>query len=90
MPEAVDGCKTVMYADDTSLMYKAKNMCDLQIQLESCLNKVADWFKANKLTLNVDKTKFMIFGTNKMLEKFQDVKLTYNKLNIDRVDEFSR
>ena len=57
-----------MYADDTSLMYKAKNASDLQIQLESCLCKVADWFKANKLTLNVDKTKFMIFGTNRTLD----------------------
>ena len=49
LPCAVDECKTVMYADDTSLMYKAKNASDLQNQLESCLSKVADWFKANKL-----------------------------------------
>ncbi len=52
-----------MYADDTSLMCKAKNVNDLQSQLESCMNKVALWFKANQLTLNIAKTKFMIFGT---------------------------
>ena len=77
-----------MYADDTSLMYKAKTVSDLQNQLESCLNKVADWFKANKLTLNVDKTKFMIFGTNRTLDKFHDVQLTFNDNIIERVDEF--
>ena len=30
----------------------------------------------------------MIFGTNKMLEKFNDVHLTYNNNAIERVDEF--
>ena len=88
LPCVVQECKTVMYADDTSLMYKAKNVSDLQNQLKSCLSKVADWFKANKLTLNVDKTKFMIFGTSRTLGKFHDIQLTYNNNIIERVDEF--
>ena len=77
-----------MYAVDPSLMYKAKNVSDLQNQLESCLSKVADCFRANKLTLNVDKTKFMIFGTNRALEKVHDVQLTFNNNIIERKDEF--
>ena len=88
LPYAVSQCKTVMYADDTSLMCKAKNESDLKIQMESCLSKVAEWFQVNKLTLNVEKTKFMIFGTNKMLEKFNDIHLTYNNCEIEKVDEF--
>ena len=43
LPCAKSECKTVMYADDTSLMYKARNECELQNQLNSCLNKVAKW-----------------------------------------------
>ena len=77
-----------MYADDTSLMYEAQDVSDLQNQFDSCINKVAEWFKANKLTLNVDKTKFMIFGTNRMLRKFHNVQLIYNNHQIERVDEF--
>jgi len=77
-----------MYADDTSLLCKAKNDFELQVKLESCLNKVADCFKANELTLNVDKTKFMIFGTKQKLDKFHDVKLNWDNINIERVDEF--
>ena len=49
----VEECKSVMYADDTSLMCKAKNVSGLQTQLESYLSKAADWLKANNLTLNV-------------------------------------
>ena len=87
LPCSVPECKTVMYADDTSLMCKSQNVSDLQDQFDSCISKVAEWFKANKLTLNVDKTKFMIFGTNRTLEKFDDVKLIYNNNQIERVDE---
>ena len=88
LPCTVPECKTVMYADDTSLMYKAQSVSDLQNQFDSCISKVAEWFKANKLTLNVDKTKFMIFGTNRMLQKFHNVQLIYNNHQIERVDEF--
>ena len=88
LPNAVDKCKAVMYADDTSLMCKANTVSDLQIQLESCLSKVADWFKANKLTLNVEKTKFMIFGTKQMCEKFCDVQITYCNNIIEKVNEY--
>ena len=77
-----------MYADDTSFMYKAMNECQLQNQLNSCLNKVAKWFDANKLTLNVDKTKFIVVGTKRILEKFTNVRLTFNNNIIERVDKF--
>ena len=33
LPDAVDKCKTVMYADDTSIMCKANNVHELQSQL---------------------------------------------------------
>lgn len=81
-------CKTVMYADDTSLMCKGKTAAELQTQLESCLHNVANWFHANKLTLNVDKTKFMVFGTSNMLEKFDDVNVMYNGNVMEKVQEF--
>ena len=88
LPYAVSGCKTVMYEDDTSFMCKTKNKLDLKSQMESCLSKIAEWFKVNKLTLNVEKTKFMVFGTQKMLEKFNDIHLAYHNSDIERVDEF--
>ena len=81
-------CKTVMYADDTSLMCKAKNVDELQIQLESNLKAVSSWFKANKLTLNTDKTKFMVFGTNHVLECYNSISLTFDGKSIERVNVF--
>ena len=88
LPCAISAYKPVMYADDTSFMYKAMNECELQNQLNSCLNKVAKWFDTNKLTLNVNKTKFMVVGTKRTLEKFTNVRLIFNNYIIERVDEF--
>lgn len=87
LPYAVN-CKIVMYADDTTLMCRAKNEVDLQAQLESSLHNVAKWLEANKLILNVDKTKLMVLGTKHMLSKFNNVNLVYNNNVIEKVNEF--
>ena len=42
------------------------------------LDKLADWFKANKLTLNISKTKYMIFN-----DKSKTVNSASNNLKID-------
>ena len=52
---------TLLFADDTTFQYSG---VDLDTLFEKCnieLEKASKWFKANKLTLNVKKTKFMLF-----------------------------
>ena len=55
LPDVVT-CKTVMYADDISLICRGRTVDELKAHLESNLKAVAKWFKANKLTLNTNKT----------------------------------
>ena len=66
LPNSVS-CKCVMYADDTTLLCSPSNPITLQHELESKFNKISKWLKFNQLTLNVNKTKFMIFGTTHLL-----------------------
>ena len=87
LPGAVN-CKTVMYADDTTLLFKAKYADELTTVLTSNLCSVTNWLEANKLTLNIDKTKMMIFGTTHVLDRFHDVTLKHNTTAIERVDIF--
>jgi hypothetical protein len=48
------------------------------------VNKVAEWLNANKLSLNIKKTKYFIFrSTNKKLK--QDVNVSVNNVNIVHV-----
>ena len=48
--------KFIIYADDTTLM---ENLNEFDINKE--LSKLSIWLKLNKLSLNVSKSKFMIF-----------------------------
>ena len=57
--------KFIQFADDTTLMYKHKNIEQLNSTLEIEGNKVAKWLSANRLILNLNKTHCMLF-TNKL------------------------
>ena len=53
---------TLLFADDTTFQMSGNDL-DLLVQNANLeLEKASVWFKANKLTLNVDKTKFMLFS----------------------------
>ena len=54
-----------------------------EANVELC--KLADWFKANKLTLNVSKTKYIIFRDKSNVLDFSDLNLFIDKENIDRI-----
>ena len=49
-----------LYADDTFLCYQHENIKELERDANIELKKVCDWLTANRLTLNVKKSKFMI------------------------------
>ena len=59
--------------------------------LESLINeefvKINDWLKINKLSLNVVKSKFMIFQKKK--KNTQILNLMIDNINIDQVKEFN-
>lgn len=51
----------LMFADDTNLFHSHKNRAMLSQIANQELGKVAKWLGANKLSLNVNKTQFIIF-----------------------------
>ena len=52
-----------IYADDTAIYVAGDSMTDLQLKLQSDLDDIETWLRANKLTLNVKKTKCMVVAT---------------------------
>jgi hypothetical protein len=52
-----------MFADDTAGLACNSNLADLFSHVNSELKKIARWFRANKMAVNVSKTKFIIFHT---------------------------
>ena len=87
LPDSVK-CKCVMYADDTTLLTSSSDPVTLEFELKQNLDMVANWFKSNQLTLNIKKTKLMMFGTWQNLSKFKNISLTYDDNDIEIVDKF--
>ena len=66
LPNATDFL-TLLFADDTTFQVSGQDLGQLFDHANFELEKSTVWFKANKLTLNVKKTKFMMF-TDKNLD----------------------
>ena len=50
-----------LFADDTSIFYSRENLKNVEMTLNNELVKVSEWLIANKLTLNVSESNFVIF-----------------------------
>ena len=74
--------KYVLFADDTNIFKSGDNLVELCEVLSTELKLLAKWFNVNKLSLNVSKTHFMVFGKRK---KTDNVKVTINDIDIERV-----
>ena len=60
---------TLLFADDTTFQVSGVDLSQLFNFANLELEKSSIWFKSNKLTLNVKKTKFMLFSdTNSGIE----------------------
>ena len=66
LPNASDFL-TLLFADDTTFQVSGQDLDQLFDHANFELEKATVWFRANKLTLNVKKTKFMMF-TDKNLD----------------------
>ena len=54
----------ILYADNTTLYVFGKNTKALRVKMQSDLNSVSMWLSANKLKLNIGKTKCLLFSKN--------------------------
>ena len=95
---ASDNLNFVLYADDTTLsspMCSFTSQCNGNIELVSVLinselNKIDDWLAVNKLSLNVQKTKFMILHYRQRILMENDIPhLMINNTLIEHVTEFN-
>ena len=65
--------KICLYADDTAIFVRGQNVNEINRILNDELAKVSDWLNNNKLTLNVKKTKVMLFGSKIKLSRINDI-----------------
>ena len=71
----------IIFADDTNIFYLDKNPIRLVNTLNAELEKLTEWFKINKLSLNVGKSNYMVFSNKKI--ELLPVKL--NSIELEQV-----
>ena len=75
-----------MYADDTSLTLASTDIEHINYRLNHDLSNVYEWLSANKLTLNMTKTEFMLIASRQKLSLFtESPSLTINENAIEQV-----
>ena len=60
LPTCVKKCRMILYADDAVLIYAASTPDSLQDAFVLDFKLMCDWYTANRLSLNVKKTKMML------------------------------
>jgi hypothetical protein len=76
--------KMVLFADDTNIFCSGENLQQLVKDVTKEINKLKIWFDSNKLSLNLNKTKIMLFGNCNMNIQ---VNIQIDGVIIDRVHE---
>ena len=79
-----DALHTILFTDDTTVTIEGKNKAVLINILNTELQKLNYWIKANKLTINVTKSHFMVFHRGK--RKIEVNNPSLNNIALKRVN----
>ena len=75
----------INYVDDTNVIFSHSNLTNLVTIVNQELDKCCVWFKANTLSLNVDKTNYIIFKNRHSNRVYNDLNICIDGTNISRV-----
>ena len=78
-----DIVKFILFADDTTIFYSSRDLNDLFNTMNNELSKLSEWLKVNKLSINIKKTHYIIFGSRPVDPA--DVNLTFNGIPLENV-----
>ena len=78
-----DAFLSVFFADDTNLFISGHDIETLCSKINEDLEKIQEWLCANKLSLNVMKTHYMVFTSRN--NSVSDIDIRINNVSIERV-----
>ena len=86
LPAVLKLCHAILFADDTTIVYTSNDIQTLFQVVNQDLEMANDWFRANKLSINAQKTHYLLFHTRyfELPGCLPDIKL--GDQNISRCD----
>ncbi len=87
LPNCLENSNASMYADDTNITVGCDSFNNLEETLNHEMSNIHQWLLSNKLTLNIEKTEYMVIGTHQRLRKFsQDTTVSLDGKIIKQVN----
>ena len=81
---------TFLFANDTSCLAENKNLPELISFINIELQKLANWFRSNKMAVNISKTKYIIFRTKGKKIDSNIEKVVFNNNEIGKPVDLSQ
>jgi len=75
----------ILFADDTNILFSHQDHKILENIINNEMNVISNWFKMNKLSLNVKKTNFMIFKNKHSPKKVIEINIFIDNNKIEKV-----
>ena len=73
-------CVSILFADDTTILFEENNIHSIVTSLNYELDQLIIWLNANKLSINVSKTHYMVFHHERRKIDHEDIILNNNIL----------
>ena len=70
LPNSLQHSQPRMYTDDTSITFAGNDVDEISSYINLDLERIRVWLAANKLTLNLTKTEFLLIGSRQRLSNF--------------------
>ena len=77
--------ESVMFADDTSIFLENKNIATLYDRAQEELHYIDKWMVANNLSINISKTKCILFRSSKSQPPPTNLTVTLRNIKIEQV-----
>ena len=71
---------TCLFADDTSIIFSDSNHENLVNKCNAGLEKFYEWSCANRLSINIEKSKIMYFSNSREMINLDDIRLHNSQL----------
>ena len=62
IPNSLTYCQAILFADDTTVYLTGDNLQTMHDKVNTDLYTLNDWFRANQLSVNPSKTKYILFS----------------------------
>ena len=85
LPNISDNVKSVLFADDTTLIFSNTSILELKNNIKCNINKLYNWLNVNKLSLNISKTVLLFNIRNK--NRNINLDLNINNIKVKQVSE---